>query len=535
MMWGMPDGMHNISVRAADLAGNWNTSVVNFIVDLREPELEIWLEYKNTTRIPGPPYFVRDAEIIINGTYSDDYAGLENIRIRVNGVTMSITEDSLGRIFRFYELSQGLNILIIDATDTAGNRASVELYITLDRFGPVLYIHSPLQNEATPLTKIELTGLTEPNMFVDAMVTASAGTFRNTTVSGMDGTFSLEMELFEGYQSVIVVVADEAGNEVVIIRDVLCDTTPPDFEMEQPGPGENVITNKIKYTIKGTMTYEPDAEIIINGQQVPHTGRFERTIVLQEGENHVEILAIDKVGNRKTEHLTIMRDTVKPQLQVLTPEGEYLLTQSAIVHFSGTVTGADMTGGGVTIEHKGISHLATKVSGDWSGTATWEYDLTLGAADLDQDIMVKASDMAGNELVWTCHVVYDIIPPSLSLDALPSSADEPVVLITGMTDENIRTVHVQGVPYRVEDGVISVLWSLSAGTNEILVEVSDEAGNGQNESFTVTFEYEEYVPPSPIQAEEDRGLYIWSGIILVVALTIIATTVILYQKSKRRW
>jgi hypothetical protein len=305
--------------------------------------------------------------------------------------------------------------------------------------------------------------------------------------------------------------------------------------MEQPGPGWNVVTNKIQYTIKGTMTYEADAEIIINGQQVPHTGKFERTLVLQEGENHVEILAIDKVGNQKTECFTIVRDTVKPQLQVLTPDGEYLLTQSDIVHFSGTVTGADMTGCGVTIEHRGIPNPATLVSGDWSGKATWQYDLTLGPADLEQYIVVKASDMAGNEQVWICHVVYDIIPPSLSVEALPSSVEEPFILIEGVTEDYIRTVHIQGVPYRVESGLFSVLWSLSAGTNEILVEVSDEAGNVKSKSFTVFFKYEEYVPPSPIQVEEDSDLNIWSSILLVVALTIIATTVILFKKSKRRW
>lgn len=535
MLRDLPDGMHTISVRAADLAGNWNTSTVNFIVDLKEPELEVWLEYKNTTDIPGPPYFVWDNEIVINGTYSDDYANPEHIRIRINGIWQSIVMDDLGRIFVFHELSQGLNILIIDATDTAGNRASKEFYITLDRFGPVLYIHYPLQNEAMPWTTIELTGLTEPDMLVDAMITTSTGTFQNSTVSAMDGTFSIEMELFEGYQSIIVVVADEAGNKVTIVRDVLCDTTPPDFEMEQPNPGEDVVTNQVQYTIIGTMTVEPEAEIIINGQKVPHTGRFERILVLQEGENHVEIVAIDKVGNTKTEHLTIVRDTVKPQLQVLAPEGEYLLTQSALIHFSGTVTGADNTGGGVTIEHKGNSYPATLVSGDWSGTAVWEYDLTLGAADLDQDIDVKASDVAGNEQVWTCHVVYDIIPPSLSLDAVPSSVNEPSVLITGLTDDNIPTVTVQGLPYDVEGGVITVVWSLAAGTNEIMVEVCDDAGNVQNETLTVKYEYEEYVPPEPVETKEDNSLYIWSGIILVVALTIIATTVILYQKSKRRW
>ena len=114
--------------------------------------------------------------------------------------------------------------------------------------------------------------------------------------------------------------------------------------------------------------------------------------------------------------------------------------------------------------------------------------------------------------------------------------DETFVLIEGMTDVEVRVVHVQEVPYKVVDGIISVLWSLTSGTNEILVEVSDEAGNVRSESFTVFFEYEEYVPPSPtIQEEEDRGLFIWSGIILVIAMTIIATTVLLYQKNKRRW
>jgi hypothetical protein len=531
---GLTEGNHWIKVRATDLAGNVNLTTVNFIVDLSPPQMDVWIEYKNSTRLQGPPYFVQADEIVINGTYYDNFAALADIAIRVNGVRLDILPADLGNLYAFMGLSQGLNILRLDATDTAENRASMEAYIWLDNYGPVLYVYSPLQSESTPSRTLHVTGLTERDTPISVTVTSTAGSTTRSTISLGDGNFTLDVGLIEGNQRVIVVATDAAGNEVMVTRDIVCDTTPPEFEFTNPASGLNVVTNLTQYTVKGRMTLEAGAELYIDGQLVANPGIFERTIVLLEGRNVVEVKAIDKVGNVRLILLTIERDTVGPQLHVVAPASAYVLTQSATVRFAGTSVGADRTGGGVTVEYRGNQIDAVLVSGDWQGTATWQYELTLRAEDLDQYIVVRAKDAAGNEESWTCHVVYDVIAPSLSVNAIPTTTEDPEVLIDGMTDEEVATVYINGVPYPVETGLFTVKWSLVAGRNTITIEVRDEAGNVRTDTREVLYEHKEYVPPTPVEVGGETNFNLWSVMLLVVAVTIILVALYVYFATSKK-
>ncbi len=530
----LTEGRHWIRVRATDLAGNVNLTMVNFIVDLSPPQMDVWLEFKNSTRLEGPPYFVQVDEIVINGTYYDNFAALSDIAIRVNGVKLDILPAELGSVYAFMGLSQGLNILRLDATDTAENRASMESFIWLDNYGPVLYVYSPLQGEVSASRRMQVSGLTEPDTMISVTVVSSAGSSTSSVVSRADGNFSLDMDLVEGNQRIIAVATDAAGNEVMVTRDVVCDTTPPDFEFTNPASGLHVVTNLTQYTVKGRMTVEVGAELYIDGQLVANPGVFERTIVLLEGNNAVEVKAIDRVGNVKLVLLTIVRDTVGPQLHVAAPADAYVLTRSPTVHFTGTSVGADRALAGVTVEYRGSQVDAVLVSGDWQGTATWEYDLTLRAEDLDQYIVVTAMDAAGNTETWTCHVVYDVIAPSLSVKAIPTVTKDPDVLIDGMTDEDVDTVYINGVPYAVETGLFTVELSLLAGTNTITVEVRDDAGNLRTDTRTVLYEHVEYVPPGPVEVSEETPYSLWSVILLVVAVTVLVVSLYLYFVTSKK-
>ena len=531
---GMVEGRHQIKVRATDLAGNVNLTVVDFIVDLSPPQMDVWLEYKNTTRLEGPPYFVQMDEIVINGTYYDNFAALEDIVIRVNGIRLDVPSPELGKLYTYMSLSQGLNILRLDATDTAANRASLETFIWLDNYGPVLYVYSPLQGESTPSRTLIVTGLTEPDTHIGITVTSTAGSATTSTVSLADGNFSLVVSLIEGNQRVIVVATDAAGNEEMVTRDIVCDTTPPEFEFTNPATGLHVVTNLTQYTVRGRMTLEAGAELYIDGQLVANPGVFERTIVLLEGANVVEVKAIDRVGNVRLVLLTVERDTLGPQLHVASPVDTFVLTRSATVHFAGTSVGADRAGSGVTVEYRGNLADAVLVSGDWKGTAAWEYDLVLRPEDLDQYIVVTAMDMAMNKETWTCHVVYDVIAPSLSVKAIPSTTNEPEVLIDGMTDEDVLVVYINGVPYTVETGLFSVELSLQAGNNTITVEVRDDAGNVRADTKIVLYEYKEYVPPTPVEVGEEMPYSLWSVILLVVAITVLVVALYLYLATSKK-
>jgi hypothetical protein len=528
---GLTEGPHQLSVRAKDRSGNWNQSTVSIIVDMTDPTIAAHLEFLDGRVIPYDAvkggYYVRDKEILINGTYSDNFAALRDIIIRINGVPEVIFQSQLGKIYKRIKLDQGINTLIIDATDTAGRRTEVRLYVSLDSYAPTLYLYSPLQNERTGNGTMMVTGLTEPKTTIDVLIQATAGTRTYTAMSGLDGMFAIEVELFESIQKVLVTATDSANNPTQLSRDVTLDTEAPDFVINQP-PRSPITTKETKYTIVCTMTADPNADAFIGGQKVPNTGVFRRTLVLQEGVNTIEIRVVDKVGNEKVKSVVIYRDTVKPVLNVLTPIGDYLLTRDAIIRFTGTSQGADKVGGGVFVVHKGTSFPAVLLTGDWAGKATWKYDLTLGPNDFDQFIDVKAVDIAGNEVVRTIQVVYDIIPPVLSI-ASPNpttlATKVPRVNINGSTDESILTVYLNGIEFPVKDGLFTVVWPLTAGLNTIDIKVQDEAGNNVTQSLKVT-----YTPPPPIKETEPPGpgtSNIWGWILIVAAATIVVTAFII--------
>ena len=164
------------------------------------------------------------------------------------------------------------------------------------------------------------------------------------------------------------------------------------------------------------------------------------------------------------------------------------------------------------------------------------YDLELGPQDLDQYIVIKAFDEAGNEVIVTIHVFLDIVNPALHVDTVPQEVDIALLNINGTTDVNIQTVTVQGVEFPVIDGEFDIVWSLAAGDNIITVLVHDEAGNSATETLEVTYNY--VAPPTPPRpGEEDEGLSSVYGIaLLIAAITIVATAfIVTRQRTQRRW
>ena len=130
-------------------------------------------------------------------------------------------------------------------------------------------------------------------------------------------------------------------------------------------------------------------------------------------------------------------------------------------------------------------------------------DLLLGPQDLDQTVVVRAFDEAGNEVIVNVQIVLDIVKPSIHVDPVDldgdgvrdTEVDTALIPINGTTDVNIQTVTVQGVEFQVIDGEFNLLWSLTAGLNTITTRVTDEAGNEAIDTFDI--EYIWVAPPLP--------------------------------------
>jgi hypothetical protein len=437
----------------------------------------------------------------------------------------------LGIVNKRIDLSEGFNTIIVDATDTAGNRMSREMFISRDSNPPTLYVYSPRQNEETGNGTIVLTGLTDPDINVEVRVESTLGTNAYLSKSIDDGTFEISVELFEGLQKILVIATDSAGNPNQTYRDVTLDTSAPGFVVNNP-PTLQMITKDVRIEIICTMLPGGlDATTYIGGQEVPNEGVFKRWIVLQEGDNVIDIKAIDPTGNEEYKEISIFRDTIVPVLEVTTPATESVLTRQPSVLFAGTIQGGAIANR-VIVVHKTIENPATLMSGSWEDGGEWELNLPLGPDDLEQYITVVAKDLAGNEVFTTFYVVYDIIPPSLNLDPINDTTDSPILTVSGATDVEVPQIFFQGVSFPVTDGEFSLAWPLAEGLNNFSVMCMDKAGNEAIKTISLTYTPKEI--PQIKEPEEDKGWQSFIGWILILAAVTLIVTAIFVSSSRTK-
>ena len=546
---GLEDGLHEFTFRAEDVAGNINETIIELTVDTGVPQFVVEPALLDGTKIPFNEaiggYIVSQGTVLILGTYEDDVAKLEEIVIRLDGKVITALGGQLGKINIRVDLDEGINLLLFDAADLAGNRVTVKLKIVLDYSPPIMYVYSPLEGMETKHAILSITGLTEPSMRLVFQVESVLGTRVYDHImtddgpvpilANEDGSFSFDVELFEGSQVVVISSEDMTGNVREVPITIVLDTESPEFVLTSPTSLET-ITNELTWTIEGSMTEDFDATILVNGQKIVNPGTFSHEVVLHEGVNEIEVLAIDSVGNTFTEVRTIIKDTVPPILTLTSPEGDDIYVESTSVEFIGHVTGASAQLGGkagVFIIQGGQEQTANLVTGTWDD-GVWEFILELSPEDLDQEITVKAMDEAGNEVQRIIRVRYDVIPPSLSVDGVPEVMKSPILTINGSTEASISTVWVQEIPYPTVNGLFSVPWFLTKGPNSITVEVRDDAGNVQKEVITVELEWKTPGPETEEETEDDGPRTAYAIAFLVAGLTVLIIGIYVAPKLGRR-
>jgi hypothetical protein len=122
------------------------------------------------------------------------------------------------------------------------------------------------------------------------------------------GDFSLDVPLSEGENTLAFYSIDKAENESVKTQNyvVTLDTEAPSIAVEQPLAGQTIELRKNQTTeIKGST--EPHAQVFINDRLVyaNAAGAFSLKYQLVEGENKLNIRAVDKAGNESNTELTV--------------------------------------------------------------------------------------------------------------------------------------------------------------------------------------------------------------------------------------
>jgi len=284
----LASGTNVITVTAKDLAGNVATMSMVVFYDPEPPILQL-------TAPRATDVSTNQRTLVVSGDVNDPGA---RVVVTLNGADSNVS--LYGMTFTItLALVEGTNQLSVKATDEAGNTAELTRTVVLDTIAPQLAVDTPQDDLMTSTKDIMVSGMTDE----DAILTVGgAGASRD----GLN--FEADVGLTEGRNVIEVVARDEAGNSRTVRVTVICDATAPTITLLSPKDG--LVTTASEVMVEGYVS--ESAGLILNGHAVSvdlQTRTFGATVALQEGTNHLNLVARDAVGNMGQATITVTRDS----------------------------------------------------------------------------------------------------------------------------------------------------------------------------------------------------------------------------------
>ncbi|UCD92179.1 MAG: S8 family serine peptidase, partial [Methanobacteriota archaeon] len=358
IFWATPflltEGLHWVSVYAKDNFGNENITTWSFKVDTIPPYLDV-VE-------PPDGLITNNALILVTGSTEPDAS------LTVNGVPTPIALN--GSFSTFKSLSEGQNIISVEATDLAGNSNGIDRTVILDTIPPPLSVTEPLDGSWFNYPTVVFRGTTEPG------ATVSVG--GQLAVVQSDGSFEVPVALFEGSNPVSVSAEDAAGNMAGTLITVNVDTVAPYLFLDSPEDG--TITNVPSTSVSGWT--ELSASLLVNGLPVTvqPDGSFSTNLALIPGENNIFVNVTDLAGNANGAQRSVHLDMVAPPLQVTNPINGLITRQTSTQVQGSSEPDVTLTINGQLFEVQ----------------ANGSFDVVIALSEGDNVVDVRACDLAGN-------------------------------------------------------------------------------------------------------------------------------------------
>jgi len=235
------------------------------------------------------------APVSVNGTTSPD-----TVTLLVNGVAATLAAD--GTWSASIPLVEGLNSILAEGTDAAGNKGSASITVTRDTTAPQVAIVSPADGSLFATATVSVSGTSSPDT-VDVVVNGVAATLSS------DGTWSASIPLVEGLNSILADGTDAAGNKGSAAISVRRDMALPFLAVDAPADGAVVNTRQpaiqVSYSDAGSGLDLNSFVLELNGADVtsastvgPAGATYQPTSVLPTGENQIKAAIKDLAGNQ---------------------------------------------------------------------------------------------------------------------------------------------------------------------------------------------------------------------------------------------
>ena len=289
-----------------------------------------------------------------------------------------------------------------------------------------------------------------------------------------DGRDDSGQTVADGLYQMVVQVAGTARQDQHSAP-VEVDTTPPPLQLANFS-NENMTTRDPDLNIEGTT--DPNVSIRVTGDPRPITvngnGVFRINRSLDEGQNRLEVRAVDSAGNETLIFRTITLRTQEPELTLLEPAenngfvGNNLLTVRGMVPPDVKVA---------------INGRETPVNDDG------EFMLDLVLDEGENLLKVVAVDPVGNQRAIERRITLSSRGPTITLNSISDGMTvyDPSVRVSGTVDPSSQ-LQVNGNTIPIDaNGNFSTLMPLQAGNNLLTLTAGDLAGNTTSIQRTIHY------------------------------------------------
>ena len=241
--YGQANHYYDVTIKATDDAGNVTTK--NSSDATLGNSLKLYVKEKvaptQTITYPTSSALITNNKPAITWEVKDSDSGINpnSIGITINSgtkITSGITKTPITGGYRCSytpasPLNEGSNVIKVDCADNDGNAATqVSVSFKVDTVPPTLNITSPVQGLITNKATVTVKGTTNDATSSPVLVVIKVNEGEDISVTvGSDGSFTKDITLVEGNNTIKVIATDSAKKQTTVTRTVELDTKPPVF------------------------------------------------------------------------------------------------------------------------------------------------------------------------------------------------------------------------------------------------------------------------------------------------------------------
>ncbi|MCI5151129.1 MAG: hypothetical protein D3916_17395, partial [Candidatus Electrothrix sp. MAN1_4] len=217
--------------------------------------------------------------------------------LRVNG--QEVRPDDAGHFQYMVSLSRGNTVIKAEAVDPAGNISILERKVRLQQDNQLFRLDNPGKILSTT-EEVVISGWLLPGAHLQI----------NKTPVQVQGDFTYLLELNQGEHELELEAENRDGRQERLTLQVLVDLSPPEIKIDNV---EHTTTDG-QITLSGSIS-EKGTVVTLNEKAVKLSGgKFNETILLQEGSNALQLAAQDLAGNKSFWKKRVLRDSQPPEI-----------------------------------------------------------------------------------------------------------------------------------------------------------------------------------------------------------------------------